>query len=391
MFIPAHKDYTITPIWAETNGLDVVVRWAYHGTFTPVFKVFLNGVEYATTKASYITVTGLTAGKSYRFDVLALSPMETSLNFSANIFIPAQGSKLKLTIPQADLTANPDFDSYLIFWSIDGTEPTTLLRELKGVNNNVYATADLEDGITYKFRVKLKDIYGNTSAYGPTIAGTVNTLPQGVTSSISYNQTTRAATITAVKPAQQDADVVGYVLYSNDLPGYGLQEYPCNPVTYWHAAQSLSYVTQELGAGHNKWCIRAIDKSGLESDYSTLELNLTRSGGNLIVATNPPAKPTYIDAIPIAGGAVRVKVRISDPAHTTRVNVYRDGALDGFVLTGAAYEYTYTTAALTHGHTYAFTATSLNGTAESPLTKAVTATADGQAPTGNLALSLELL
>ena len=398
MYVTNHRKTFTGPVWVECppGSLATVLKWDYHGDFMePVFAVAMNGAQVGLTSETQFAFNGLIPGSSYRFDVMALSALEGSQDVGACFYSPAQGSRLKITIPQVDLAANPDFKSYLLYWSSDGSEPTTLLAELMGAGNTVFITDALADGTTYKFRVKLKDWVGNESAYGATTSGTVNTLPEAVEdAAIVYTQGTRKAAITATKPAGQDADVTAYILYSNHLPGYGLQSDIVDiPLKTWMPTDTPSYTTEELFAGLWKFAIRAVDLSGLQSGYTRLDLNLEMDGSNLVEIENPPAKPYFIDAAPLAGGIIRVTARIADPNGITQINFYRDGALDGTALCAAGvYEYSYDTAALADGQDYEFEAACLSESSiESELSETAMATADAAAPGGVGAVTLEVV
>lgn len=396
MFIQNNKKNEISPIWCELNpsSLDVILRWGYHGDYqSPVFKVFVNGSELGSTTNTFFTLSGLKSGVSYRLDVLALSRLENLMSFNGYFYQPKKGNRFKISIPKIDIATNPDFYSYMFFWSDDGTEPTTELTELVGSNKTFYQTPQLEDGKTYKFRIRLKDRVGNLSDWGPTLTGSVNTMPEPVTSSnLSYSQSTRTATVTAVKPSRQDADVLGYALYSNHLPGYGLQSKICydHKLAFFHSSQTLSYVSPELSEGVHKFCFASVDGSGLESFGDTLELNLSKSAGQLVVTLPAPSKPYFIDADPVAQGCIKVTVKIDDPESAQAIRIYVDGLLDGEVSTGSTKTYEYTSSSFADGSTHSVTASVVNGALESSQTDPVGVICDALPPAGNLIATLEL-
>jgi hypothetical protein len=410
MYIAAHKRHSMGPIWLEEVP-DLaghwMLRWRYAGNFLqPTHKVFMNGVEMGETADAEwpirsvetatreMAIFGVKSGVAYHFEALALSGVQASGDFSGYFYAPRHGARLRLTVPAADLEENPDFWSYLIYWSEDGSDPTELLAELVGANNRRFTTAELADGTSYKFRYKLKDAVGNTSEYSATTTGTVNTLPEAVEdAAVEYDEETRTAAITASEPAAQDADVRGYWLWSNDLPGRGLQtEGVCQRVAWFAVGETIAFTTAELGAGLHLWEIRATDGSGLESAATTLALNLARSGGELVEIAEPPARPYFVDAVPIAGGKALITMRVLDLTDLTGINVYLDGVLDGTVtIQSGVYEYTYETAALTDGQTYEVTAKAAAGAVLSEASEAASVTADGSAPTVGAAITVEMV
>lgn len=581
-YIPSYKKYTIAPIWVEkiNHPFAYMLRWLYHGNFqNPVFTVFINGKEYKDTTDTQCVITGLKEKTSYQIDIMAFSPLESAtFDLGQYFFYPPKGNKLMITIPKISLKDNPQFQSYMLYWSDDGTEPVELLKELVGANNTTFTTPALIDGVIYKFRACFKDYNGTIWPYGPTISGTVNTLPEApVSPSVTYstdstvtvsgatspagangiytlqptlyngynwykhssgnyfiwwrnysggewlitntlgnfdagcyyktgvttplpigfvwslyltwtgtitttvyndvivtgnpnpdctgvyhyggvysaypyykhstqnwwiwyyptstkyyisnslgndgtqgrwltpaNQLTaigsytpiistgnvtvisgdRKAYIQATKPIPQDLDCIGYFLYSNTLDGYGLQPEIIDtyPLKFYFPSEALTYTTPELSKGDWKFAFRALDKTGYQSPYANVELNLIQSGNQIIQASLPPLKPYYIDAICIAGGLVKVTVIVSDTTGIDKINVYLDGVLDGHIpIVQKTLNYYYTTGILNNNQEYSFKASCVAGTVESAFTDSVTAKVVNQAPNGDLTLTLQMV
>jgi hypothetical protein len=203
------------------------LRWAWHGAAAPAptFVVFVNGAVAAVTQEREIDLSPMLAGRRARVAVLAVSERLAALDLAALAYEPPAGRRVALSLPAVDIASNPDFKSYEIAMSTDGSDPTEIVAELVGANNNTWLSDELSDGTGYKFRARLKDQCGNVSAWGATAAATVNGAPAAPTgAAVTYDPATRRATITAVKPASPAADTAHYALYSNYLPGVGLQE-----------------------------------------------------------------------------------------------------------------------------------------------------------------------
>jgi hypothetical protein len=386
------KREIVAPVWAEWRGNGaLLLRWNYYGhDVAPRFGVFVDGALLAvvTEMQCLMPVSGPGRHRAVRVVRLAVDDAATLAGY---VYEPPRGARVRLAWPGADLASNGDFKSTLIYMSADGSEPAALYAELRGAQNRTLVTGVLQDGITYKFRARYQDIHGNLGAWGATVARTVNGAPASVAGQVvSYDQATRTATITAARPASQAADVVGYELVSNDLPGIGLQAALVDGAAAWApaAGTTLSATTAELGEGAHKWAWRAVDGSGLRSAYVESALVLARSGGALVAVAAVPARPLRIDAVAGAGGVVLVRVRVGVAAAGNVVRIYRGGALDGSAAMAAGvYEYAYTTAALSDGVSYSFCATVASSGGESEATETVSATADATAPTGDATLT----
>lgn len=382
---------------AEALGWGAALaRWEYHGRPTaPVFLLFVDGEPEGETEETRLAISGVRPGGAHQVDVAAVSAIQARrFDFSGRYYAPRRGSRLQVSVAAVDLAANPDFYSYLIYMSADGSEPTELAAELVGANNNTWISEALTDGVTYKFRTKLKDAQGNTSAYGATTSGTVNAAPAGVDDAAAvYDAETRTVTVTATAPAGQAADVLGYFVFTNHLPGYGLQAGLVTPAAHFFpAGTAISWTSAELSEGVWRFAVKAVDTAGILSDATELTLNLLKSNGELIEHGTVPAAPTFIDATPIVEGAIRVRVKVDDPEGLAFIQVYRDGVYDGSVAVEAGvYEYAYDTpSGLTQGQSYAFYATAMTAVGvESAPTETVEATADSEAPTGTGAVTLE--
>jgi hypothetical protein len=397
---------TINLLWQHITSIDNTIAPYY-------FRVYHEG-EHVSTEldADRTMISNIRSGVPQRFDVAPLSRIENDLWVNTDTLFAAveSGSRVRLTWTAVDTTAagNTDFDGYRIYYD-NGREDgncDTLLDTVYGAENTTYTTVELSE-LTYTFALAFIDELGNEGSIGATTSITVNALPvEPDNAAATYNQSTRKVTISADEPAGgQSADVVGYSIYSNHMPGSNtsggasgsLQPGLCGErwmrmALVQPAGGSMSYeVPYELFPGNWQFAIRALDGSGLESDYEDLRLTLVMSGSDLVSGPVAPDAPYNIDAEANAGGTITVTV-YHNLTNATHIRFYRDSAQDNdqAVVAGQT-EYTYTTAALTNGQEYDFYAVARNSATLSVESDTVSETADDTAPTGTQTLTAELV
>ncbi len=356
-------------------------------------KVIIDGVEYGDVNEAKSVISGLRPGNEHVIEVLPISGVNRqrwpAWNFHA---VPSLGGRLKVSVPKADLSTYPDFQSYLLYWDEGaGTPANTLLKEMVGAENNEFITSELTDGTTYLFRMKMKDVVGNEGAFGSEFPGTVETFPEATESdAIAYSAVTFKATLTADKPAGQESDTVGYALYSSYLPGFGLQPDLIldsdHRLEWFETSDTLSHVTEELAPGDWRFAYRAVDSNGFESPYTTLRVNVDTDHSEI---GNVPDAPYTLTAEPVADGKVLLTARMFNTTDSTHVHFYTDGAFTDEVATvSGTLEYAFTTGALTNGQEYSFKCSVANGAVESGFSDDVTATADDTAPANSTTLTI---
>lgn len=394
MWLPPQSSRDLAPVWIEpaANGA-FVLRWAWHGDFAAVFHIYIDSVFHGTATGTSYTLPAAVPGRSIRVDIVAGAELDAVTDFGPSLAMPARGGRLRVTIPAVSLDDNPDFQAYVLYWSDDGTDPTTEMARQVGANNNTFTTGILEDGTAYKFRAKLIDQHGNASDYGATSTASVHNAPLAPASpAVVYTQAIRTAVLTASAPVGQHADVAGYVLVSNYLPGYGLQPALVDDVwlAYVAAGGTITHTTGELCAGAWRFAWASVDGSGLVTRSTEVALNLAKSGGNLVSITAKPARPILVDAY--SGAAtIRARVRLESPVAGQTIRIYVDGVLDGTVAVVAeVYDYAYESEAKA-GADYVVTATVLSGAVESDASDPLTVTVDATAPTGELGLTVEVV
>jgi hypothetical protein len=383
----------VAPVYGKAGANDrLSLAWGWQGNYLePTFAVLGNGALLTNTEAQEYALGPTLAGNDLEAAVAACSPLEATLDLTTAFYRPPRGSRATLTAPAVDLAANPDFESYVFAWSADGSEPTEVMAYGRGAAGNVARTPLLDDGVTYKFAVALRDIHGNQTAWGATTSLAVNGRPVAPTSAGAvYSATPRTAVVTAALPASQAADCAGYELLSNYLPGAGLQEALVEEVLAWlpAAAAALTFTTPELCSGHWIFGWRAVDQFGVASESAEVELNLAVDGAALVEADAQPPAPLITAAQPGAGGTVDVTVRLSGDVTGTRL--YVDGVADEELVVTEADEVTVTTSALAGGVAVTITATALNGDAESAASAGWAVTPDDTAPTGDTTLTAVL-
>jgi len=357
----------------------------------------------------------------------------------------------------------PDFKSYKIYYDEgDGLGADTLVEggEIFGVDSTEFISGPLADD-TYEFAIQYTDFTGNESALAiASITKEVDSPPQALTSvALAYNQTTRKVTLTWAQPGGQDADVVGVAVYDNCLLGMiDLADAPLVTPKFRRSFVALgteTWTSFELWDGVWRFAACAVDAMGHHSNYTEKKITLAYSGGNLVQVTNPPdVAPDFLEARPVAGGAIQLTAQWYGAAAVS-LRIYQDDSLaktfgvadsgtagvggnttytdatkawiinewatrtltigaatytvisnTATVLTvaenltgaGATYSlasgvnsYQWTTGALTDGQEYEFYAVAVNSGGEGPPSNSLTATADSTAPSGDQILVAEIV
>ncbi len=353
------------------------------------------------------TESSLRTGLPYEFDILSRSQVQASFITDSNLlWRPERGNRVKLTWTEISRTTNPDFAAYLLYWDNEREDGNvdTLLATIYGADNTSFTTGELADG-THSFKLAFRDEIGNVSTLGTVVTGVIDTYPVAVDdAALEYTQGTRKVTLTADEPAGQAGDVKGYAIYYNNLPGYGLQNALC--LERWLRVAdtpqdleqmdggSMSWTSEELFAGSWRFCIRAVDKAGGESDFTELVVVLAMSGGNLVEAPAQPDAPYFIDAEANSAGTITVTTRHAG-TDATHIRFYQDGVqVDETAIVAGTTDYTYTTGGLVHDQEYDFTSRAVNTvggiTTLSELSDTVSETADDTAPTGTKTLTTEI-
>ena len=157
------------------------------------------------------------------------------------------------------------------------------------------------------------------------------------------------------------------------------------------AVGSVSFTSYDLHAGHWLFAIKAVDGSGLESDFTEISLSLEQSGADLVEVAARPLAPTSMLAVAGAAGVIAISCEHdgtgTDPTH---IRIYQDGVqIDDQAFAAGTSEYSHTTGALVDGQEYEFYAIARNGTTLSDQTETVTETADSSAPAVPTGLTAE--
>jgi len=378
------------------------LSWSHHkdgvNPEAHCFLVHVNGVYNTKETSPNALLGGLRPGVPYEFDVLPTTGVEEITIEDSKIFYkPNRGNRCKLSWAE---NTTDDFDSYLIYYDngLEDGNADTLLDVITGRANTVYVTPVLEDK-EYTFKITYRDQVGNVAAVdGPAHVVQIDSYPKAPDNpALVYSQVTRKVTLSASVPVGQSADVVGYAIYSNYVPAFGLHPALC--LERWlrlaevtDIAGAISFITYELFGGTHRFAIRAVDKSGAESDFTELIITLVKSGGDLIEAPVQPNAPEMIDAEAQAGGKILLTARLIDLDNVTAIRFYQDGVqINETPYIAGQFEYTFQTNALTDGQSYDFTAKVLNTSTLSESSNTLNQTADGSAPTGDKVLSCEVV
>ncbi len=304
-----NKRDNIVPVSSEfDNGLPFL-KWQDYGySFgsgdnLDYYNVFIDG-ELVSTEYSYaFNLSNFRQGINYDVQVEKVFGPDVEIYDSSNLNqfnIVSRGDRLSLSWEE---NTDSDFYSYLLYYSDDGSDPTELMTELIGANKNSYTTSVLADG-SYKFRLKLKDIVGNTSDYGSTFDASVNGSPAPPTGlSISYSQVTRQATLGFSAPSPLPSDFGEYRIYSNYVPEFGL-------LTHINYREPLTIVYDDsdytipfnLSVGLWQFAIRTVDESEHESQPLEEDIYLYTSGSDLLSSNGVASSISSFDAYPSADG-----------------------------------------------------------------------------------------
>lgn len=355
-----------------------------------VTRIYRDGqFEDAVTGATKTQVAAIYNSKPVQFHLEQVSVLDDQTQDSEDFFhVTKSGQNVSLNWPTCDAS---DFNSYKVYWDEgDGNDADVLLVEKFGTANTSHRTGTLSSA-TYQFALAMKDVAGNESAIGTVESIIVNAPPLALTGpTISYNGTTRLATISSTMPAGQPSNIAGSVFYDNYIPGVTLSDRV--NMDYWFrrdlsyatgAGSAVSFVTRELFLGQWYFTHRAIDENGVESTGTIFTLNLTLDGATLESASVAPFAPLALIAYPTADADIVIQWW-HDGANVTKYNLYTGGTINSTSTTALTTDpHKATLTGLVDATQYTLRVTAANGGVESPFSPIATATADGTAPACN--------
>ena len=186
--------------------------------------------------------------------------------------------------------------AYKLYWDNATGDCSTPLKTITNKSTTQFITQVLQDSTTYIFRLEFEDNVGNESTDGTEYSIATDTYPLQLESvELSWNPTTRVATITGNHPATQHSDTRGISVYDNFIPGLepSLSNYVNLNKVYrrtldYTATGAFLIDTQILFPGQWYFVLRAIDAKGNESGFQILSLNLQWVGGQLIELSPTP-------------------------------------------------------------------------------------------------------
>ncbi len=388
----------------------VLIKWDHITSISTAiadwhYRIYVDGVYRRDQEnATQAMLEGLREGDApVLIDILAMSLAEHDLWIDNDTLFAAvnAGNRAHLDWTANDVSTDPDFAAYKIYWdnSREDANADTLLDTLNGIENDHYTTAVLAEQ-DFSFAIATTDDKSNESAKSSVVTVTINTFPKELDNIVvTYTTGTRKVVITGDVPGGQSADAVGYNVYGNYIPGYNdTQDGLCSE--RWMALKllqpaggSVSYTSNELFAGHFLFGIRAVDESGLESDFTEIRLSLEQDGSDLVEVAERPVAPQQILAVASSSGVINVSVEHDGAGEDpTNITFFLDGAEDNEqAFVPGTTTYTYTTAALNNGQEYEFHASARNGTTVSIVTETVTETADSAAPAVPSGVSVEAI
>lgn len=408
----------ISSVLLEPTGAPgtAVARWVDHrqraATDKPIYRVYLDSLLAGETSDTQWVLHGLRPDGQAEVDVLEISGADKGIDKATPMLFvrPARGGRLWLTWPQVDASANPDFAAYRLYWDAGTLESASeLLTELQGAESTTYTTQELQDDFVYRFRLTLVDVVGNESAVGAETSSVVNSQPEAPSLvSLTYSPSTRSAVIYYWPATAQDVDDVFYALYSNNAPGYGLQ-----PAIVFGAANRISTTGLMPGIGYGygyaesqqaltvtglyegMWvfAVRACDRTGYESDYMPITLNLKLIDNQLVEVVTPPAV-ALVDAYAIVGGVIRAEILVDEEAATAADNVWL--WLDGVPTVSVPFvegtqTYLVDTGILVDAQEYTVSASAETDDTHGVESNTRRVTADATAPTGTLTITAQMV
>ena len=372
-------DGSATVSWTPPadNGSGI---WAY--TVTAVDQTTpANGGQVAYGTSSPATVSGLTNGDTYTFDVTATNGVGTGPASVTNPVVPSR-------VPAAPtgVSASPGNSSATVTWTapaangsaisgytvtaVDETTPANGGQVVTGTSSPA-TVSGLTNGDTYTFEVTATNGVGTGPASVPSVPvvpATVPDAPVGASASGSDN----SATVSWTPPADNGSGIWFYAVTAVD------QTTPAN-------GGQVAYGTSS-----------PVTVDGLTNgDTYTFEVTATNIMGtgpvsvtNPVVPSRVPDAPTGVSASP--GDSSAIVTWTAPAANGSAISGYTVTAIDqttpangGQVVTGTSSPAT--VSGLTNGDTYTFEVSATNGVGTGPVsapTSPVTPATVPNAPTG---------
>lgn len=315
--------------------------------------VYQNG-KWIKDATGTITISGLYPGQILTCNLkqnYGYLPGYKTTGFYA---VPIRGNKIKLTWNPINNKVDPnkDFYAYQIYWDAGTGTIDKLWVQNIGVDNCTAIITGLSEGLTYQFKICSVDTEGNSSSYTSILSGKINKAPSAPTNvSISYNQSSRVATITGTKTSQSDCR--GYYIFHNFIPEYGLTNFLNfdNPIYFTpQDSNAISFNTTELSLGNHIFAVVAVDATGIYSDFSMLKLNLYKQGGLLKQNYIKPDAIKFYDVYSISGGKFHANIELSNLSNITSIEVLLDSVhLYSIPIVANQFSYTWESSTIADG------------------------------------------
>lgn len=228
---------SLADVPATTSSTQVGLSWsdgAYNGgsavidyqvSFTEAssdtYSVFASGITSQTA-----TVTGLTAGTSYKFIVKSRNIVDFSLASSSVTILAAQIPDAPTSLSNVEATTDadtvglswtaPSFDggSAVIdyrLWSDNASSGVTFTEVAANIAATTYTVNSLTQGQTYQFKVEARNAYGYSSTFSNTLSVLTAQVPaQPVAPTTTWNPD--SVVVNWVSPDNGGSAITGYTI-----------------------------------------------------------------------------------------------------------------------------------------------------------------------------------
>jgi hypothetical protein len=392
---------SLADVPATTSSTQVGLSWsdgAYNGgsavidyqvSFTEAssdtYSVFASGITSQTA-----TVTGLTAGTSYKFIVKSRNIVDFSLASSSVTILAAQIPDAPTSLSNVEATTDadtvglswtaPSFDggSAVIdyrLWSDNASSGVTFTEVAANIAATTYTVNSLTQGQTYQFKVEARNAYGYSSTFSNTLSVLTAQVPaQPVAPTTTWNPD--SVVVNWVSPDNGGSAITGYTISirQSDSSTFSVDSTNCDMSSSVLTTCTIPVATLRASPYSLEWGTSVYAKVIAINTYGN---SLESSEGNGAVITTTPGAPTSV----IEDTAERTKstLGLSWTAPTFiggatithyRINIAEQG--QSYSVLTSVTTTTYTATGLTAGTTYEFKIESLNSYGYSSYSDVVT-------------------
>lgn len=284
----------------------------------------------STTKSTSLSVSKLTAGKSYQFKVRAVSSLNKVGSYSSVLktsTLPSQtaglkASSVKSTSVKLSWTKVSGATSYEVYRSTDGKNWTKAAT----AETNSCTVSGLKAGTSYQFKVRAVTSAGKKGTFSSVVKAT--TLPAKVT---GLKATTTATSVKLTWTKAAGASKYEVYRSTDGKKWTKLTTVSTNAYTNSKLTSSKTY----------QYKVRAVSKSGKYGDYSSV-----------LKATTKSSKVTGLKASSVATTSIKLSwTKVSD---ASKYEVYRSTDGKKWTKLATTTSNSYTAKSLTAGKSYQF-------------------------------------